>query len=427
MFVRRRRHPLRKAVLVAMALAAALAVPLPGAAGAAPAPGPGGKAEAAPYAVTFEDNFDGPAGSAVNGGKWLIETGDNVNNHERQYYTAGNANAALDGQGNLVITARRENPGNYQCWYGRCEYTSARLNTSGRFTTTYGHVETRMKLPRGQGMWPAFWMLGNDIGQVGWPASGEIDVMENVGFEPSTVHGTLHGPGYSGSGGIGGGYTLPGGQQFANGFHTFAVDWSPNEITWSVDGNVYQRRTPADLGGRQWVFNKPFFLILNLAVGGYWPGDPDGSTSFPQQLVVDYVRVSTSDGGGGNSGTFTGAGGKCLDVAGASPANGSAVQLYDCNGTTAQRWTVGTDGTVRALGKCLDAAAAGTANGTRVQLYDCNGTGAQRWSYNSATRDIVNLAADKCLDALGGSTANGTPTQLWTCTGAANQKWTLNS
>ncbi|GAA2129726.1 ricin-type beta-trefoil lectin domain protein [Streptomyces synnematoformans] len=427
MFVRRRRHPFRQAVLVATAAAAVLAVPLPAAAGAAPALEPGGSA-AAPYAVTFEDNFDGPAGSAVDGGKWLTETGDNVNNHERQYYTAGNANAALDGQGNLVITARRENPGNYQCWYGRCEYTSARLNTSGRFTTTYGHVEARMKLPRGQGMWPAFWMLGNDIGQVGWPASGEIDVMENVGFEPGTVHGTLHGPGYSGSGGIGAGYTLPGGQQFADAFHTFAMDWSPNRITWSVDGNVYQTRTPADLGGRDWVFDKPFFLILNLAVGGYWPGDPDGSTVFPQRLVVDHVRVSTSDGGGGgDSGTFTGPGGKCLDVAGANTANGTAVQLYDCNGTSAQRWTVGTDGTIRALGKCLDAAAAGTTNGTRVQLWDCNGTGAQRWSYNSATRDIVNLPADKCLDAVDGGTANGAPTQLWTCTGAANQKWTLNS
>ncbi|MEU2838988.1 glycoside hydrolase family 16 protein [Streptomyces sp. NPDC007076] len=246
-------------------------------------------------AATFTDDFDGPAGAAVDGAKWHIETGDNVNNHERQYYTAGNSNAALDGQGHLVITARRENPNNYQCWYGRCEYTSARLNTSGKFTQTYGHVEARMKVPRGQGMWPAFWMLGDDIGQVGWPNSGEIDVMENVGFEPSTVHGTLHGPGYSGSGGIGAAYTLPNGQAFADGFHTFAVDWAPGSVTWSVDGNVYQRRTPADLGGNTWVFDKPFFLILNLAVGGYWPGDPDGSTSFPQQLVVDHVRVTTSD------------------------------------------------------------------------------------------------------------------------------------
>ncbi len=147
-----------------------------------------------------------------------------------------------------------------------------------------------MKLPRGQGMWPAFWMLGTDIGSVGWPNSGEIDIMENVGFEPRTVHGTIHGPGYSGSGGIGAGYGI--GDDFANAFHVFAVDWSPNKITWSVDGTVYQTRTPADLGGNRWVFDHPFFLILNLAVGGYWPGDPDGSTVFPQQLVVDYVRVT---------------------------------------------------------------------------------------------------------------------------------------
>ena len=117
--------------------------------------------------TTFSDTFDGPAGAAVDSSKWQIETGDNVNNHERQYYTAGNRNAALDGQGHLVITARRENPAGYQCWYGTCQYTSARLNTSGRFTAQYGHVEARMRIPRGQGMWPAFWMLGDDIGQVG--------------------------------------------------------------------------------------------------------------------------------------------------------------------------------------------------------------------------------------------------------------------
>ncbi|MFI5874946.1 ricin-type beta-trefoil lectin domain protein [Streptomyces sp. NPDC051445] len=381
-------------------------------------------ATSAAAAVAFSDEFDGPAGSAVDGARWQTETSDNVSNHERQYYTAGNRNAALDGQGHLVITARRENPGNYQCWYGRCEYTSARLNTAGRFTTTYGRVEARMKVPRGQGMWPAFWMLGNDIGEVGWPASGEIDVMENVGFEPATVHGTLHGPGYSGSAGIGAGYTLPGGQAFADAFHTFAVDWSPNTITWSVDGTVYQRRTPADLGGRQWVFDKPFFLILNLAVGGYWPGDPDGSTAFPQQLLVDYVRVSTGTAQPGGSGPVTGVGGKCVDVAGADTANGTAVQLYDCNGTGAQQWTVGGDGTIRALGKCLDVASGGAADGTRTQLWDCNGSAAQQWTVTAA-RDIVNPQADKCLDATGNSSANGTRLQIWTCTGAANQKWTV--
>ncbi|MGW0811772.1 lectin [Streptomyces viridiviolaceus] len=415
-------------LLLSLASVLALASLSTGLAQGAPAPeeritAPSAAAPAA-AAVTFSDEFDGPAGSAVDGTKWQTETGDNVNNHERQYYTAGNRNASLDGQGHLVITARRENPGNYQCWYGRCEYTSARLNTAGRFTTTYGRVEARMKIPRGQGMWPAFWMLGNDIGQVGWPNSGEIDVMENVGFEPSTVHGTLHGPGYSGSGGIGAGYTLPGGQAFADAFHTFAVDWSPNAITWSVDGTVYQRRTPADLGGRQWVFDKPFFLILNLAVGGYWPGDPDGSTVFPQQLLVDYVRVSTDSGQPGGGGPITGIGGKCVDVAGAGTANGTPVQLYDCNGTAAQRWTVGSDGTIRALGKCLDVASGGTADGTPVQLWDCNGSAAQQWAVPAA-RDIVNPQADKCLDATGGSSANGTRLQIWTCTGASNQKWTV--
>ncbi|MFE2479530.1 ricin-type beta-trefoil lectin domain protein [Streptomyces sp. NPDC059389] len=379
---------------------------------------------AAAAAATFSDEFDGPAGAAVDPGKWQTETGDNVSNHERQYYTAGNRNAALDGQGHLVITARRENPGNYACWYGRCEYTSARLNTAGRFTQAYGHVEARLKVPRGQGMWPAFWMLGNDIGQVGWPNSGEIDVMENVGFEPSTIHGTIHGPGYSGSGGIGAAYTLPGGQAFADAFHTFAVDWAPDSISWSVDGAVYQRRTPADLGGRTWAFNKPFFLILNLAVGGYWPGDPDAGTSFPQQLVVDHVRVTTSDTGTGRTGPITGLAGKCVDVAGANPANGTPVQLYDCNGTPAQQWTIAADGTLRALGKCLDVTGGATADGTPVQLYDCNGSPAQRWALPAA-RDIVNPQADKCLDVTGNNPANATRLQIWTCGGGPNQKWNL--
>ncbi|MEU6807989.1 lectin [Streptomyces sp. NPDC046831] len=404
---------LRRCLLAALsaALLGTLAV------GPAQADTAGGTSAAA---VTFSDTFDGPAGSAVDPNKWQLETGDNVNNHERQYYTSGTRNAALDGQGHLVITARRENPANYQCWYGTCQYTSARLNTSGKFTAQYGHVEARMKIPRGQGMWPAFWMLGTPVD---WPDSGEIDIMENVGFEPSTVHGTIHGPGYSGSGGIGAGYTLPNGQAFADAFHTFAVDWAPDSITWSVDGNVYQRRTPADLGGRTWVFNKPFFLILNLAVGGYWPGDPDGSTVFPQQLVVDSVSVTTGDSAPAG-GAIRGLAGKCVDVAGAGSANGTPVQLYDCNGTAAQRWTVGSDGTLRALGKCLDVTDNRTADGSTVQLWDCTGGPNQKWAV-SAAHDIVNPQADKCLDVTGGSSANGTRLQIWTCTGAANQKWTV--
>ncbi|WP_424185749.1 glycoside hydrolase family 16 protein [Actinokineospora sp. G85] len=248
------------------------------------------QAGAAPVVVTFEDTFDGPAGAPVDGSKWRFETGDNVDNHERQWYTDGTDNAALDGDGNLVITARRENPGGYRCWYGPCEYTSARLSTAWTHTQRYGRFEARIKMSHGQGMWPAFWMLGADIGQVGWPASGEIDVMENIGSEPATVHGTIHGPGYSGSEGVGAGYGIDG--RFADDFHTFAVDWAPERIQWSVDGNTYSTKTPADVGGDPWVFDHDFYLILNLAVGGRWPGDPDGSTQFPNTLVVDYVRVT---------------------------------------------------------------------------------------------------------------------------------------
>ena len=140
-------------------------------------------------------------------------------------------------------------------------------------------------------IWPAFWMLGNNIQTAGWPTCGEIDIMENIGREPAIVHGTIHGPGYSGADGIGSQYGLTTGA-FSDAFHVFAVEWEPNQIRWYVDGNLYQTRTPADLpAGTQWVFDHPFFIILNEAVGGYWPGDPDATTVFPQKMTVDYVRV----------------------------------------------------------------------------------------------------------------------------------------
>jgi hypothetical protein len=268
-------------------------------------------------------------------------------------------------------------------------------------------------------------MLGNDIGSVGWPNSGEIDIMENIGREPSINHGSLHGPGYSGGAAVTGSYTLPGGQRFADAFHTFAIDWSPNSITWYVDGQAYQTRTPTDLRGNRWVFDHPFFMILNVAVGGNWPGSPDGSTQFPQRMLVDYVRVYTGTpdgGGGGQTGAITGYAGKCVDVAGANTANGTPVQLYDCNGTNAQRWTFAADGSVRALGKCMDVTAGSTANGAKVQLYDCNGTGAQRWQATGGG-DLVNPQANKCLDVSDWNSANGARLQIWECTGGANQKW----
>jgi beta-glucanase (GH16 family) len=171
--------------------------------------------------------------------------------------------------------------------------TSARLKTQGLFAAQYGKVEARIKLPSGQGIWPAFWMLGTSITNVGWPACGEIDIMENIGREPSINHGTVHGPGYSGGKGITARYTLPAGQTFAQDFHVFAIQWASQTITFSVDGNVYATVTRASLpSGAAWVFDNPFFLLLNVAVGGTFPGNPDATTTYPQEMVVDYVRIS---------------------------------------------------------------------------------------------------------------------------------------
>ena len=263
--------------LAAFALAACARVP-----GAAPP---------TEWALAWSDEFNGAAGEAVDSTKWVADTGGHGwGNQERQYYTAG-ANALLDGGGNLVITARVSTDSSRQCWYGVCRYTSARLKTKGRFETTYGRFEARIRVPRGQGIWPAFWMLGADIDQVGWPQCGEIDVMENIGREPNIVHGTVHGPGYSGANGIGGAYTLAT-APLADDFHIFAVEWTPGEIRWLIDGTEYRRLTPAGLpAGAAWVFNHPFFMLLNVAVGGAWPGEPDASTVLPQQMLVDYVRV----------------------------------------------------------------------------------------------------------------------------------------
>lgn len=229
------------------------------------------------------DEFDGPAGSAPNPGIWRYDLGaGGWGNAELQTYTDSRRNAALDGAGNLVITAHREADGSY---------SSARLKSESTYTAQYGRIEARIRIPRGQGIWPAFWMLGADIGQVGWPACGEIDVMENVGHEPGIVHGTVHGPGYSGAQGISAAYTNPSGAAFADDFHVYGVDWRPGSITWTVDGVAYRTVTRADVGSATWVFDKPFFVILNVAVGGNWPGSPDASTRFPQQMTIDWLRV----------------------------------------------------------------------------------------------------------------------------------------
>ncbi len=251
----------------------------------APTPTPPG------WTLLWSDEFGGPDGSAPDPSKWTLETGGNGwGNNELEYYTNRLQNAHIQN-GNLVISALAEK---YTGPDGVTrDYTSARLKTLGKFSQAYGRFEARIKIPYGQGLWPAFWMLGADIDQVGWPACGEIDIMENIGREPATVHGTIHGPGYSGAKGIGAAFTLPSGR-FADDFHVFAVEWEPNVIRFYVDQNLYAIRTPSDLPqNTQWVYNKPFFILLNVAVGGSWPGNPDATSVFPQQMMVDYVRVFT--------------------------------------------------------------------------------------------------------------------------------------
>ena len=254
------------------------------AAGAAGTSATGCTSSTAGYKLVWSDEFTGPAGTAVDSSKWTFDVGGTGwGNDELEYYTSGTNNAALDGAGNLVITAKQEAMGGKN-------YTSARIKTQGHKTFSYGRIEARMKIPEGQGLWPAFWLLGDDITSNSWPACGEIDVMENIGKEPNIIHATIHGPGYSAGAGPTKQYMLP--APVASAFHVFAIEWELNTIRWYVDDTLYSTKTPSDIpSGATWVYAHPFFIIMNLAVGGGWPGNPDGTTTFPQQLQVDYVRV----------------------------------------------------------------------------------------------------------------------------------------
>ncbi len=237
------------------------------------------------YRLVWEDEFEGPAGELPDSTKWRFDIGTDWGNAQLEYDTNRPENACLDGQGHLAITARKEN-------YAGCAYTSARINTAGLFEMAYGRFEARIKLPIGKGIWPAFWLLGANFAQVGWPACGEIDIMEYRGQEPQIVHGSLHGPGYSGGNAITKSYRLAGNEAFSDDFHIFAVEWHPNSITWYVDDVAFQKITPADLPpGKRWVFDHPFFIILNVAVGGHFVGPPDSTTVFPQTMLIDWVRV----------------------------------------------------------------------------------------------------------------------------------------
>lgn len=252
-------------------------------------PGPDG------WTLAWSDEFDGAAGAPPNPANWVYEIGDTTpdgkngwGNEELQYYTDDPANAATDGDGNLVITLDKADP-SLECYYGPCEYESARLLTQNKAEFAYGRIESRLLVPDGgAGLWPAFWSLGTDITHNPWPGSGEIDIMEYVSRLQNEAFGTIHGPGYNGGGSFGGIYDF--GEPVHSSYHTFAVEWEPNLITWYVDGIQYHQAQPSDVPG-PWVFDKPFFLLLNFAIGGNFGGTPDPANTYPQTYAVDYVRV----------------------------------------------------------------------------------------------------------------------------------------
>ena len=241
------------------------------------------------WELVWSDEFDGPADSPPNPDNWVYNIGgDGWGNNQLEYNTDQTSNVRHDGDGFLRIVARQESfEGN--------DYTSARITTKDRYEFTYGRVEARIRLPEGRGIWPAFWMLGANFDEVGWPACGEIDILELRGDEPEVVLGTVHGPGYAAGESISGEYEHD--QSVANDFHVYAVEWDPEHITWFFDDEVVHTVNPGDLPGTSpWVFDGDFFLILNVAVGGTFLEDPDETTEFPATMGVDYIRVYERQG-----------------------------------------------------------------------------------------------------------------------------------
>jgi beta-glucanase (GH16 family) len=231
------------------------------------------------WKLVWHDEFDGDEIDSTN---WTYDIGGwGWGNGEAEFYTSRPENARVEN-GLLVIEARQEK-------YEGSYYTSARLKTQGLRSFQYGRFEARIQVPRGDGLWPAFWMLGADFDGTNWPDCGEIDIMEYVGREPDLIIGTAHGPGYSGALGM----SRWNRQEYdiADDFHTYAIEWKADQISWFYDGAKYYTLTRDDVGDREWVFDHPFFIIVNLAVGGTLGGLIGLDTVFPTQLLVDYVRV----------------------------------------------------------------------------------------------------------------------------------------
>jgi beta-glucanase (GH16 family) len=411
------------------------------------ASGPGGStalASAPPppsgWNQVFLDDFNGASGSGIDG-QWMYDTGpgSNFGTGEIETMTNSTSNVHLDGNGNLDITALGSG-GNWTS--GRVQTTSANVGApaGGKLM-----VSASIQQPTGGlGYWPAFWMLGP--GQ--WPENGEIDIMEDVNAL-SEVAGTIHCGTYPGGvcnegNGIGSGLRACGGCQ--DGFHTYSMvldrtDTSNESIAFSLDGNQYFSVAESQVGAATWqqAFDHNLSIILDLAMGGGFPNgvcgctSPTGATASGGTMQVDYVAAYTTTGGStppppppGSGPIYSGVGSNiCLDDRSSSTANYNPVQIYTCNGTGAQQWSVVQAGsTLHVLGKCLDVDAAGTADGTKVDLYDCNGTGSQVFIPQS-NGSLLNPQSNKCLDVPGATTQSGTQVQIYDCNGTNAQRWTL--
>lgn len=249
------------------------------------------------WTLVWSDEFDGDSGTFVDTTKWRADTADGCQmgicgwgNQEKQFYTASTANIALDGDGHLQITARIA-PAGMSCYYGPCRYTSGKITTRGKFQAEPGRVEARLKLPTGQGLWPAFWMLGSGWPSTPWPRCGELDIMEHKGSQPTITSSAIHGPGYSGATPFAHAMASSQGPYFEN-FHLFAVEWDRNDVRFFVDSTLHYTVRRADVVAHgDWVFDQPFFPILNLAVGGHFDGDPQSDAILPATVLIDHVRV----------------------------------------------------------------------------------------------------------------------------------------
>ena len=405
------------------------------------------RAQAQTWTLQWSDEFNAGAGTSPNTANWTYDLGNSgFGTPEIEDYCAPGSNATpcvasqpnafQDGNGNLVITAIRNSSG---------QWTSARLKTQGIKQFQYGRIEARMKLPVGDGFWPAFWMLGADINSDPWPGCGEQDIMEWVqSYTPTTTSSTVHGPGYSGANGIGAQHIFPNGGRVDDGnYHVYGVIWNPNSMQYYRDSpsNVFLTVTSATIpAGDKWVFNNPFFILLNLAIGdGGFPGSTDSSTPSTATMLVDYVRVYQSSAAKNLSGTHTltpqNNTALRLDDQGASTVSGNPIDAYTANGTGAQSWSISSTNVTPAGyynlategGFCLTASS--TESGAGVVLDPCNGSLAQAWNAVSTGSTYEFNPANNpsnCLDVRGDGTASGTLVQTFSCNSGNNEEWAVN-